>query len=58
VRGPIGVAIDAETPGEIAVSVAAELVAVRRGATLARSAKAPEASGELASTPAKNPASP
>ncbi|MCU0686060.1 MAG: XdhC family protein [Polyangiaceae bacterium] len=34
VRGPIGVAIDAETPAEIAVSVAAELVAVRRGATL------------------------
>lgn len=32
VRGPIGLAIGAETPAEIAVSVAAELVAVRRGA--------------------------
>jgi xanthine dehydrogenase accessory factor len=31
VRGPIGVAIGAETPAEIAVSIAAELVAVRRG---------------------------
>lgn len=32
VRGPIGLRIGAQTPAEIAVSVAAELVAVRRGA--------------------------
>ncbi len=32
VRGPIGVDVGAETPAEIAVAVAAELVAVRRGA--------------------------
>jgi xanthine dehydrogenase accessory factor len=31
VHAPIGVDIGAETPGEIAVSIAAELVAVRRG---------------------------
>jgi xanthine dehydrogenase accessory factor len=31
VRAPIGLAIGAITPGEIAVSIAAELVAVRRG---------------------------
>lgn len=34
-RGPVGVAIAAETPAEIAVSIAAELVAVHRGATVA-----------------------
>jgi xanthine dehydrogenase accessory factor len=34
VRAPIGLAINAVTPGEIAVSIAAELIAVRRGATL------------------------
>jgi xanthine dehydrogenase accessory factor len=33
VRGPIGVEVGAETPAEIAVSVAAELVAIRRGAS-------------------------
>ncbi|MGH7507610.1 MAG: XdhC family protein, partial [Longimicrobiales bacterium] len=31
VRAPIGVEIGAETPEEIAVSIAAELIAVRRG---------------------------
>jgi xanthine dehydrogenase accessory factor len=31
VRAPIGLDIDAETPEEIAVSIAAELVACRRG---------------------------
>jgi xanthine dehydrogenase accessory factor len=33
IHAPIGIEIGAETPGEIAVSIAAELVAVRRGAT-------------------------
>jgi xanthine dehydrogenase accessory factor len=32
VHAPIGLEIGAETPGEIAVSIAAELIAVRRGA--------------------------
>jgi xanthine dehydrogenase accessory factor len=32
IRAPIGLEIQAETPAEIAVSIAAELVAVRRGA--------------------------
>lgn len=32
VRCPVGLAIEAETPAEIALSIAAELVAVRRGA--------------------------
>ena len=31
VRGPIGLSIGSRTPEEIAVSIAAELVAVRRG---------------------------
>jgi xanthine/CO dehydrogenase XdhC/CoxF family maturation factor len=33
VRTPVGLAIGAQTPEEIAVSIVAELVAVRRGAT-------------------------
>jgi xanthine dehydrogenase accessory factor len=33
IHAPIGVDIGAETPEEIAVAIAAELVAVRRGAT-------------------------
>jgi xanthine dehydrogenase accessory factor len=35
VRGPIGVEVGAETPAEIAVAVAAELVAIRRRASTA-----------------------
>ena len=32
IRAPIGVPIDAETPGEIAVSIVAQLITVRNGA--------------------------
>jgi xanthine dehydrogenase accessory factor len=31
IRAPIGIEIGAETPEEIAISIAAELIAVRRG---------------------------
>ncbi|HEY8767967.1 MAG TPA: XdhC family protein [Dehalococcoidia bacterium] len=36
VRTPIGIDIGAETPEEIAVAIMAEIIAVRRGAPLAR----------------------
>ena len=50
-RGPIGIAIGAETPAEIAVSVAAELVAVRRGVPVVSMAEATRrASGASAAT--------
>lgn len=42
VHAPIGVRIGAETPEEIAVSIAAELVAVRRGVEAAGSLRAAE----------------
>jgi len=35
IRAPIGLELQAETPAEIAVSIAAELIAVRRGAEIA-----------------------
>ncbi|HEX6133780.1 MAG TPA: XdhC family protein [Longimicrobiales bacterium] len=35
IRAPIGLELNAETPAEIAVAIAAELVAVRRGAEIA-----------------------
>jgi len=38
VRAPMGLDIGAETPEEIAVAVAAEMVAVRRGADVAHMA--------------------
>lgn len=42
VRAPIGLAIGAETPEEIAVSIAAEMIAVRHGAPLAGAERAPQ----------------
>jgi len=36
IRGPVGLALGAVTAAEIALSIAAEMVAVRRGAALAR----------------------
>lgn len=54
VRGPIGIDIGAETPAEIAVSVAAELVAVRRGApTAAWSKAAAPRRAEASTSPAR-----
>jgi xanthine dehydrogenase accessory factor len=44
VRGPIGLAIGAESPEEIAVSIAAEMIAVRRGSPAAEAARAPRRS--------------
>jgi xanthine dehydrogenase accessory factor len=41
IRGPVGLAIEAETAPEIALSILAEIVAVRRGAKLATRAAAP-----------------
>ena len=41
VRGPIGLAIGAETPEEIAVSIAAEMIAVRHQAPIARAERTP-----------------
>jgi xanthine dehydrogenase accessory factor len=35
IRAPIGLEIDAETPAEIAVAIAAEIIAVRRGSDIA-----------------------
>ncbi|HXU12871.1 MAG TPA: XdhC family protein, partial [Candidatus Binatia bacterium] len=40
VRAPIGLDIGAETPEEIAISIAAEMIAVRHEAPLARTARA------------------
>lgn len=44
VRGPIGLAIGAETPEEIAVSIAAEIIAVRRAAPAAQAERTPRRS--------------
>jgi xanthine dehydrogenase accessory factor len=44
VRGPIGLPIGAESPEEIAVSIAAEMIAVRRSAPAATSAREPRRS--------------
>ena len=38
VHGPIGLPLGAETPGEIAIAVVAEMVAVLRGASVPRAA--------------------
>jgi xanthine dehydrogenase accessory factor len=42
VRAPIGLAIGAETPEEIAVSIAAEMIAVRHDAPMVRTSRAPQ----------------
>lgn len=46
VRAPLGLAIGAETPEEIAVSVVAEMIAVRRGVAAREDAGAPLAARE------------
>ncbi|MGH7152196.1 MAG: XdhC family protein, partial [Planctomycetota bacterium] len=50
VRTPMGLAIGARTHGEIAVSVAAELVLLRRTGTLALAAPHPQGAGEPAAS--------
>ncbi len=55
VRGPIGLAIRAETPEEIAISIAAEMIAVRRAGNGARVAPAASRYGAL-EVPAREPA--
>jgi len=44
VRGPIGLPIGAESPEEIAVSIAAEMIAVRHASPAAEAARAPRGS--------------
>lgn len=51
-RGPIGVDVGAETPAEIAVAVAAELVAVRRRGPGALTREPPAARGDRRGEPA------
>ena len=47
-RGPIGVYIGSKTPAEIAVSVMAEILAVKNGVTLPRDMEVAQAKNELA----------
>jgi len=51
VHAPIGVAVGAVTPEEIAVSILAEMTAVRRGGLPGREASAPHAAART--TPAR-----
>lgn len=53
-RGPIGIYIGSKTPSEIAVSVMAEILAVKNGVTLPRDMDVAQAKNGLA-VPANNP---
>jgi len=53
-RGPIGIYIGSKTPPEIAVSVMAEILAVKNGVTLPRDMEVAQAKNGLA-VPANNP---
>ena len=53
-RGPIGIYIGSKTPPEIAVSVMAEILAVKNGVTLPRDMAVAQAKDSLA-TPANDP---
>ena len=50
-RGPIGIYIGSKTPPEIAVSVMAEILAVKNGVTLPRDMDVAQAKNELAVAP-------
>ncbi len=50
-RGPIGIYIGSKTPPEIAVSVMAEILAVKNGVTLPRDMDVGRAKNELAVAP-------
>ncbi|MEO8838707.1 MAG: XdhC family protein, partial [Herbaspirillum sp.] len=47
-RGPIGIYIGSKTPSEIAISVMAEILAVKNGVALPRDADVAQAKNELA----------
>lgn len=51
-RGPIGVYIGSKTPAEIAVSIMAELIAVKNGVSLPRDVAVAHAKDAMPSTPA------
>ena len=57
-RCPAGVAIAAETAEEIAVSILAELIAVRRGAPFVRTDETTLETKEASKTPSKTDPTP